>query len=211
MIKYLLFDLDNTLYSSAYGLEDNVKRRMQEYSAAFLGISAEAAWKERMGKVDLYGTCLEWLLAEKGFSDIEDFLAAVHPADEADCLPPDPELRKFLAGISVPKAILTNSPREHADRVVGRLGLEGIFTHIFDIRLCNFIGKPQPVFFRAALNILGVNADTVLFIDDSPRYVEGFIKLGGHGVLLDENNLHPNFPHPRIRRLEELSVYLERL
>ena len=211
MLNYLLFDLDNTLYSSACGLEDNVRRRMQEYSAAFLGLSAGEAWKERMDKVHIYGTNLEWLMAEKDFTDIEDYLAVVHPADEADCLPPNPELRKFLAGISVPSAILTNSPREHVDRILSKLDLEGIFTHIFDIRLCNFIGKPQPVFFRAALNILGVQSDTVLFIDDSPRYVEGFIKLGGQGVLLDENNLHPNFPHPRIRRLEELSAYLERL
>jgi len=208
MLNYLLFDLDNTLYSSACGLEANVRERMQKYSAAFLGLSAEEAWKERMDKVHLYGTNLEWLIGEKGFTDIEDYLATVHPPDEADSLQPNPALRKFLEGISVPKAILTNSPREHADRIIDKLGLEGIFTHIFDVRLCNFIGKPHPDFFRAALNILDEQPDTVLFIDDLPRYVEGFIKLGGHGLLYDENNLHPDFPHPRIQRLEELSAYL---
>ncbi|MCL2879276.1 MAG: HAD-IA family hydrolase, partial [Treponema sp.] len=106
-------------------------------------------------------------------------------------------------------AILTNSPREHADRILGRLGFEGLFTHIFDIRMCNFIGKPQPVFFNKALDTLGVQAETVLFIDDGPRYVEGFIKLGGNGVLYDENNQHPDFPHPRIQRLREITAFLK--
>ena len=209
MINYLLFDLDHTLYSSKYGLENNVRRRIQEYVAVYLGLPVEAAWKQRTDRAHLYGTCLEWLRAEKGFTDIEDYLAAVHPVNEADTLPPDPALRKFLEGIAIPKAILTNSPREHADRIMGKLEFEGLFTHVFDIRICDFIGKPHPVFFNKALDTLGVKAKTVLFIDDTPRYVEGFIAMGGNGVLFDENNLCPDFPHPRIQRLEEIVTYLE--
>jgi len=208
MVKYLLFDLDHTLYSSKYKLEENVRRRIQEYLAKFLGLSVEDAWKQRADKMHLYGTCLEWLLAEKNFSDIEDYLAAVHPQGEADALAPDPELRKFLESIKIPKAILTNSPREHADLVLGKLRFEGLFSHIIDIRMCNFIGKPHPDAFNKAAGILGTDIEQILFIDDVPRYVEGFIRLGGKGILYDENNLHTDFQYPRIQRLQELTANL---
>ena len=208
MIKYLLFDLDNTLYSSRYGLEDNVSRRIREFTAAWLGISPEEAWRLRMANMGQYGTCLEWLIAEKGFTDTETYLSAVHPGDEAETLPPDEALREFLAGIPVPKAILTNSPREHADLILKKLGISGLFTHIFDIRQCNFKGKPQPEVFENALAKLGVCAEEVLFIDDSPYYVKGFIAMGGSALLFDENDVHKDSGLPRIRELRELAGFI---
>ncbi len=207
VIDYLLFDLDNTLYSSRYGLEDNVRRRIQEFSASFLGLSVEETWKQRMA-ADKYGTNLEWLMAEKGFAEPELYLAAVHPEDEADTLPADPALADFLRGLPVPKAILTNSPLEHANLILKKLGCENLFTHIFDIRLCGYTGKPHPAFFQKALDMLAVKAANVIFIDDVPRYAEGFLALGGQSLLLDENDEHADYPHPRIRRLEELKDFL---
>ncbi|MDR2134694.1 MAG: HAD-IA family hydrolase [Treponema sp.] len=204
MIKYLLFDLDNTLYSSRYGLEENVARRMREYTAAWLGTSPEEAWRLRLERIGAYGTTLEWLMAEKGFTDAEGYLAAVHPEDEAENLPPDPELGAFLEAIPVPKAILTNSPREHADRILARLALGDIFTRVFDIRETGFKGKPGAGVFERALSILGVKARETLFIDDNPRYAAGFTAIGGRGLLLDENGIHPDFPGPRIRNLREI-------
>ncbi|MDR1586341.1 MAG: HAD-IA family hydrolase [Treponema sp.] len=204
MIKYLLFDLDNTLYSSRYGLEERVGRRMREYAAAYLGTSPEEAWRLRLEQAGPYGTTLEWLMAEKGLTDADSYLAAVHPEDEAENLPPDPELGAFLKAIPVPKAILTNSPREHADRILARLALGDIFTHVFDVRETGFKGKPDSDVFHRALSILGVEARETLFIDDNPRYVAGFTALGGRGLLLDENNTHPDHRGPRIRNLREI-------
>ncbi|MDR1318688.1 MAG: HAD-IA family hydrolase, partial [Treponema sp.] len=204
MIKYLLFDLDNTLYSLHHGLEEKVGRRMREYTAAYLGISPEEAWRLRLEWAGAYGTTLEWLMAEKGFTDPDSYLAAVHPEDEAENLPPDPELGAFLKAIPLPKAILTNSPREHADRILARLALGDIFTHIFDIRETAFKGKPNRKVFERALSILGVKAGETLFIDDNPRYVTGFTALGGRSLLLDEDDTHPGYPGQRIRTLREL-------
>ena len=208
MLKYLLFDLDNTLYSCRYGLEDNVGRRMRGFAAAFLGLTPEETWQQRMAAVQQYGTCLEWLMGEKGFTAIEDYLAAVHPIDEADSLLPDVELRAFLSGLPLPCAILTNAPREHADRVMGKLELGGIFTHVFDIRQCGFLGKPRREVYDNALRVLGVSAQEVLFIDDHPRYVYGFTALGGNGLLFDENDIHKNYTSHKIRDLKELTHFL---
>ena len=206
MLKHLLFDLDNTLYSCRHGLENNVRRRIREFTAVLLGVSPDEVWRQRMA-CPQYGTTLEWLMGEKGFTGVEDYLAAVHPPDEADALPPDPELRAFLESVPIPKAILTNSPREHADRVLGRLGIADLFTHIFDIRQTGFKGKPRPDVFNHALRVLGVQAAEVLFIDDSPDYVKGFLALGGRGLLLDETDAHGDYPCRRIRELRELADY----
>jgi putative hydrolase of the HAD superfamily len=208
MLKHLLFDLDNTLYSCRHGLEDNVRRRMLEFAASFLGLPSEDVWQQRMAQRQKYGTTLEWLMSEKGFTDVEAYFAAVHPKDEADSLPPDLRLRAFLADIPIPKAILTNSPREHADLILGKLGITDLFTHIFDIRQTAFKGKPRPEVFKHALAILDINAADVLFIDDHPDYVKGFLALGGRGILLDENNAHGGYPHPKIRELPELVQFL---
>jgi len=210
MLKYLLFDLDNTLYSNRYGLEENVGRRIKEFAAAFLNETPEETWRQRMAITDKYGTCLEWLMEEKGFTDAEAYLAAVHPGNEADTLPPDPELRDFLLGIPVPKAILTNAPREHADLILNKLCLNGIFTHIFDIRQCGYFGKPRREVFENALRILRVKAAEVLFVDDNPSYVEGFIAIGGHGILIDENDVHKNTALKKIRNIKEILPLIHR-
>jgi putative hydrolase of the HAD superfamily len=210
MIQYILFDLDNTLYSARYGLEDHVRRRMREFLAAHLGVSPEEAWRQRTERVGEYGTTLEWLIAERGFTAVERYFAAIHPGDEADILPPDPALRDLLEKIPQPKAILTNSPREHAERVLDKLKLSGLFTRIFDIRGNGFQGKPRPEVFFRAFSALGAAPEEVLFVDDIPAYVEGCCALGGRGVLLDENNACPGYPHPKIRALGELEDLLGR-
>jgi putative hydrolase of the HAD superfamily len=204
MIQYILFDLDNTLYSARYGLEDKVHHRIRNFLAAYLGVSPEEAWRQRAERIGDYGTTLEWLNAERGFTNIDAYFAFVHPEDEADSLPPDPALRDFLAHIPQPKAILTNSPREHADRIIGKLGFSGLFTHIFDIRGNGLKGKPHREAFFRAFNSTGASPGEVLFVDDTPAYVEGCRALGGKGVLLDEYNTLPGYPYPKIRDLREL-------
>ena len=208
MHKYLLFDLDNTLYSCRYDLEDNVRRRMKEFSAVFLGITPEEVWQMRLEQGKKYGTTLEWLMNDKGFTDVETYLAAVHPKGEADNLPPDPQLKIFLESIRIPKAVLTNSPGEHAELILDKLGIAGLFTHIFDSRQCGFKGKPHSDVFNYALNILGMRPADVLFIDDNPQNVEGFIVMGGGGLLLDENNVFNDYPYSKISDLKELKKYI---
>jgi putative hydrolase of the HAD superfamily len=208
MIQYLLFDLDNTLYSARYGLENNVHRRLREFVAHYLGLPPEEAWRQRAERIQDYGTTVEWLRAERGLTDTDRYFAAIHPENEADSLPPDPALRDFLQSIPLPKAILTNSPREHAERVLDKLTLSGVFTHLFDIRENGFRGKPRPEAFYRAFNRLGATPEQVLFIDDIPSYVDGCRALGGRGVLLDENDRSAAYPPPRIRNLRELEGLL---
>jgi putative hydrolase of the HAD superfamily len=210
MIQYVLFDLDNTLYSVRYGLEENVRRRIRAFLASYLGLSPEEAWRQRAERINDYGTTLEWLSVEKGFTRIEEYFARIHPEDEADALPPDPALRALLENIPQPKAILTNSPREHADRIINKLGFSGLFSHIFDIRGNGLKGKPNPRAYLHSYDLMGAAPREVLFVDDTPSYVDGCRAAGGKALLLDENDAWPDYPGARIRHLRELGGFIER-
>jgi putative hydrolase of the HAD superfamily len=196
------------LYSARYRLEDNVYQRIAEFIAAYLGVSPEEGMRQRYEQIGQYGTALEWLRAEKGFMDIEAYYAAIHPPNEADSLPQDPKLRTFLESLHLPLGILTNSPREHADRILDKLGVSDLFTHVFDIRWNQFRGKPAPEAFRRVLEVLGTRPETTLFIDDMPRCVEGYCGIRGKGLLLDEGGIYPDYPGDRIRTLPELRFFL---
>ena len=209
MINHILFDLDSTLYSVKFGLEANMINYMREFLAEFLGTSIEQAMVERHKMIGNYGTTLEWLMAEKGFTDVDYYMHKLHPDNEADILPPHPELRDFLESLPCPCSILTNSPGFHADRVIKKMGLEGIFRKVFDIESNNFKGKPHAAAFWRALEALGLSPNETMFIDDHPRYVEGFLALGGRGILFDENDIHKEYPRDRIKDLRELTRFLD--
>jgi putative hydrolase of the HAD superfamily len=208
MIRCILFDLDNTLYSVKTGMEEGFQRRIIAFTSRFLGITPEEALSQRREGITRYGTTIEWLIGDKGFTAIDEYYAAVHPAGEEDVIPPDPQLRLFLEGLAMPLAILTNSPREHTDRVLDKIGIAGLFTRVFDMRWNGNQGKPLPIAFTRALDALGSDAGNTLFIDDTPRYVQGYLSLGGKGLLRDELGRHPDYRHPKIRELPELTRYL---
>jgi putative hydrolase of the HAD superfamily len=208
LFAHILFDLDNTLYSCQNGLEAAVGRRVREYVASYLGMSIEEATAERKKRIELYGTTLEWLMAEKGFTDIDDYYRKVHPENEADTLEADPELRAFLKSLPCPISILTNANREHADLIIRKLGVEDLFTEIFDMRRNGYKGKPRKDVFRSVLDTIGAAPEEVLFVDDVPSYLTGFLELGGRGILLDELDAHADYPGERIRNLTEIKNLL---
>ncbi len=208
MIRFLLFDLDNTLYPSSNPMESEIVGRMNEYTARFLNLSVEEAVERRRAQMPRHGTTLEWLIAEYGFDDPEDYLAAVHPEGEEASIEPDPALGEFLRSLPYPKAVFTNSTREHADRVLRKLGFPEIFQEVFDIRFNHLKGKPHPAAGLRVCAALGVKPSETLLVDDLPRYVRGYRECGGVGVLVDDRNRHPDFDSFRIASLYDLGPLL---
>lgn len=208
MLRYLLLDLDNTLYSESHGLEKAVFVRMMRYAADFLGLSVEEAMEKRRAIKSSYGTTLEWLIRDHGYSDIEAYFAAVHPEGEEEPLSPDPALGRLLDSMDLPKAIFTNAPREHAERILARLGVSDRFEEIYDVRFNQFQGKPHVEAGLRVCAACGVEPNEALFVDDLPRYVEGFIAAGGRGILLDELDRHGHETMRRIHSLVELPAIL---
>jgi putative hydrolase of the HAD superfamily len=208
MVKNILFDLDSTLYSAGFGLEKRVRERIYAFTAAYLGLSVKEAEAERGKNMDRYVTCLEWLTAEHGLTDIDSYFLAIHPENEADALVPDTQLRPFLKSLPAPLSILTNSSLVHTKRLLKILGVEDCFTRIFDICWNQFQGKPRPEVFKRTLAALNAEAGETLFIDDDRRHIDSFCSMGGRGILFDEFDAYPDYPHDRIRELKELNRFL---
>jgi putative hydrolase of the HAD superfamily len=208
MLRLVLFDLDNTLYSDSLGMDRDIVIRMNAYVADFFGISVHKALALRRQYAKKYGTTLEWLMAEHDFTDTEAYFAAVHPDGEEYCLEKDPELARALDAVKLPKAVLTNSPSEHADRVLRKLGVVDRFDAVFDIRFNALRGKPHAEAYRRACEASGVAVEDVLFVDDMPKYARGFIDIGGRALLIDEADRFADEDLPRIRSLVELPDYV---
>ena len=118
MLRALIFDLDNTLYPASAAMEEHTIARMNEYTSRLLGTSIEEAIAIRREHMPRYGTTLEWLMAEHGFTNPDHYFSYVHPEGEEDLVEFDPALGPFLDSLKLPKFVFTNAPMEHADRVL---------------------------------------------------------------------------------------------
>ena len=187
---HLLFDMDNTLYPASSAMDKGITRRMLECVADFFHCTMDEAIALRSERIVHYSTTLEWLRSE-GLTDVEGFLAHVHPSNEAEELPPQPGLRDFLISLNMPMSILTNAPHEHADTVLEKLGIADLFEAVTDIRDAGFNGKPYPDSYMAALKKVGATIENTLFLDDMQKYTDGWVALGGTAVLIGSPNGKP--------------------
>lgn len=210
-LRHLLFDLDETLYPSSSTLGEEISRRMTLFVSEYLRLDAEAATAVRRDLSRRYGTTLAGLIAEHGLTDTERYLEFCHPMEVDRHLRPDPSLEEALSALSLPKSILTNSPREHAERILAFLGIAHHFPRIYDIRFSALKGKPHEEAYRGVLADLGCAAEQVLFIDNRRDYLEGFRALGGLVLLVEEGEAPGEAGGedlPRISAVRELPAYL---
>jgi len=168
-------------------MDTGITHRMLSCVADFFHITYDEAVMLRAQHLPEFSTTLEWLRHE-GFTDTEYYFSRVHPENEADELPPDPILRPLLVSIAIPKLILTNSPKEHADRVLAKLNIADLFTHICDIRSCGLNGKPYAGAYQKALALCNGTVDDTIFFDDQYKYTDGYEALGGTAVIVGTKN-----------------------
>jgi putative hydrolase of the HAD superfamily len=210
---YLLFDLDETLYPASCGLMQAVSARMNTFVAEYLGLPPEQARELRRNMSLRYGTTLTGLMREHGLTDPERYLAYVHDVDVERILPRDPELAPALRAIPLAKSVLTNSPLEHALRVLDRLGVRELFERVFDIRFNGLTGKPESAVYGRVLAALGRKPNGVLLIDNRLDYLLPFRALGGMVLLVDENGVSGDAPDrdagiPRLWDIKQLPDFL---
>ena len=203
-----MFDLDNTLYSEKNGMERRVLERINEYVSRYLGWPPEETNARRREGARRFGTTLEWLVFEKGLKDVEGYFASTHPEGEEAGLSADLGLQALLDSLDYPKIVLTNAPMEHAERVMKALGIEDRFARVFDIKYNGLVGKPHPKSYLRALEASGLSAETTVFIDDSPKYIKGYLALGGRAILKDEGERFADLGFERILSLDELPALL---
>jgi len=186
MIKYILFDLDDTLYSTETGLMAAVGERIHQYIQERVGLDLAMARDLRRHYLQTYGTTLKGLQVHYNV-DTEDYLAYVHDVPLGDYLQPDEALDRALAEIQAEKIVFTNATTEHARRVLRSLGVEHHFSGIVDLRTTNYQNKPQPGAYQCVLDILGARPEECLMVEDSVRNLRPAQELGMVTVLVNSS------------------------
>ena len=165
MIRYALFDLDDTLYPPAAGLMEALSRRFTQCISEELGISLEAAEALRREYGKRYGSTTQGLALHHNV-DTGQFLTEVHDLPIEDYLQPDPELGCLLDCIHAQKGIFTNAPEAYARRVLDVLGVADRFCRVFAIEFSDYRGKPDPLVYERVVAELGAPDSAVVMLDD---------------------------------------------
>jgi putative hydrolase of the HAD superfamily len=184
-ISAVLFDLDNTIYPASSGLMKGVDVRITEYVRNLLGVDLEQARELRRHYYVTYGTTLSGLQLHHGV-DAEHYMAYVHDLAIETFLASDAELDRLLSELAATKAIFTNAPAEHARRVLGVLGIERHFAHVFDIRFSGFRPKPDPAVYHSVLDTLRVGGGEAILVEDTPQNLAPARTLGMTTILVGE-------------------------
>lgn len=180
-----VFDLDNTLYPAECDLFAQIDVAMTRYVSHLLGVEREEALKVQKQYYLEHGTTLAGLMARHS-ADPHHFLEAVHDIDYSP-IQPDPELGALLSALPGRRFVLTNGSRGHAERVVARLGVDGLFQDLFAIEDMNFAPKPNPQAFRLLIERHAFDPADAIFFDDLPRNVAAAKALGFTSVLVQSD------------------------
>ena len=191
-IEAVLFDLDNTIYPASNGLMQTIDQRIGEYVQRVLGIDEEEAMRLRRHYYAEYGTTLRGLQNHHRHVETETYLQYVHDVALDAFLASDAHLDTMLAKLDARKAIFTNSPREHAERVLEALGIAHHFERIFDVRFFDFVAKPNPEAYARVLDEIGVDGRRTMLLEDTPSNLPPAKDLGMTTILLSDDDA----PHP---------------
>ncbi len=189
-MEAVLFDLDNTLYAPERELFALIDGRINRYMSEVVGIPGAQVDGLRRSYWQRYGVTLQGLMRHYGV-DPEDYLEYVHDVDVASRLQSDQSLRCALEGVEAPMVIFTNGSRDHAERVLGALGIRDLFQEIYDIRVAAYQPKPFTEPYRAVLECLGADPRACTMIEDSIPNLETAKQLGMRTVLVGPEHCAP--------------------
>ena len=175
-IKYWLFDLDNTLYSGDTKVFDQVDKKMSLFISDKLNVTLEEAKKIQKNYFQEYNTTLNGMIKNHKI-DAQEFLEFVHDVD-LGFLKKDTELQNELANLQGKKFIFTNGSKAHAANVTKRIGIQNIFSGVFDIVDADFFPKPSIIPYKKIIEKYGIDPQYCIFIEDIARNLKPANELG---------------------------------
>ena len=206
--RYLIFDLDDTLYPRASGLQQEVRRRIIRYMVEQLGMPAEEAVALRQRYVAQYGTTWAGLLRHQRI-DLDSYMVYVHDIPLPRYLHVNRTLDAVLEAISLQKIVWTNAPVAYAERVLHALGIRRHFARIVDVQAMNNLNKPMPEVYPRVLGLLGTEGAACILVEDSVNNLRAARSVGMVTVLVDgPEDANADFV---IKGVEEIGEVLRRL
>jgi putative hydrolase of the HAD superfamily len=188
MYRFVVFDLDETLYPRNVGLMQEIGVRINRYLIENLHLGQDQANELRRRYYNQHGTALRGLVVERPDVDPEDYLHFVHDICLTDYLGPDPALAEMLRSIPLTKVIFTNATAEHARNVLNILGIAEQFADIVDVRRVEYVSKPNAEAYERLLTILRAAGDECILIEDSARNLLPGKALGMTTILVDSED-----------------------
>jgi putative hydrolase of the HAD superfamily len=210
-----IFDLDNTLYRSDSDLFSQIESRMTDYIARHLKLTAEEAHRLQHIYYRDYGSTLSGLMDRDGV-DPDHFLFYVHDID-LSVLKSDQALGEALGRLPGRRYVFTNGCRNHAERVLERVGLTAIIDDIWDIRTLGFVPKPQPGAYDRIVEFAGFAPHNAAMFEDMARNLMPAYALGMTTVWINNgsswSHQGPDYP-PVARRyihheIDDLGEFLQ--
>jgi len=182
-VRDWIFDLDNTLYRADNGIFAQIDGRMTQFVSGLLGMERDAARQVQKQLYRDHGTTLAGLIAVHKI-DPEPYLDFVHDIDLSG-LEPDTALRDALLRLPGRRFVFTNGCRNHAARILERLRLADLFEQVWDIRTIDFVPKPGPAAYDAAVAAGGVTPRKAAMFDDIARNLVVPHEMGMTTIWLD--------------------------
>ncbi|KAF8952502.1 hypothetical protein BGZ52_005827 [Haplosporangium bisporale] len=179
--RVFFFDIDNTLYPKDSGIPDLMREKIEKYF--------EDAGFERGDdkKVD-------------GALPLEEILHENIP------------LRDMIKSMNIEKKwLFTNAGKEHAERVIKCLGLEGLFDGLTycDYNDKAFTCKPDADSFHKAMREAGVvHPSNCYFVDDAAANCDKAMDIGWTAVHVADDPVVSNYGHFQIASIMELPKVL---
>lgn len=159
-----VFDLDNTLYPRPEGLWRQIHGRMQDFICDLLGVDQDAAEALQVKYFREYGLTMRGLMLNHGV-DPDVFNEHAHDVDLSD-IAPNAALAAAIASLPGRKVIHSNSNAGHIERVVARIGLEGVFDAAYDIAHTDYTPKPAASAYRAVMDAEGFDPSRAAMFED---------------------------------------------
>ena len=185
LIKYWLFDLDNTLYSAKTKVFDQVEKRMTQYVSNKLDVSMDKAKKIQKNYFHEYNTTLNGLIKNHKI-DASEFLEFVHDID-INFLKKDLKLSEELKKLGGKKMIFTNGPKKHALNITQKIGIDQHFDDIFDIVDSNFMPKPNMEPYKKLIEKHKIDPNLCVFVEDIARNLKPAYEMGMTTVWIEND------------------------
>ncbi|MFZ5616199.1 MAG: pyrimidine 5'-nucleotidase [Pseudomonadota bacterium] len=181
-VESWVFDLDNTLYPAECRLFSQIDARMTDYIRMTVGVEHDEARRLQKHYYVKYGTTLAGLMIEHAAAP-DEFLEYVHDIDFS-VVPEDAALRQSIEALPGRRYIFTNGSVAHADKVLSRIGLSGLFDDVFDIRAAEWTPKPHRQTYERFLNRCIVRPKEAAMFEDLAHNLEAAHALGMTTVLV---------------------------
>jgi putative hydrolase of the HAD superfamily len=182
-IKTWIFDLDNTLYSADSGIFQQVHELMGKFVSAHLNIDIDQAKQIQKKYYKQHGTTLRGMMDNHGV-DPDYFLTEVHRLDYS-IVEPNHKLNEELKKLKGRKIIFTNANMQHALDVLERLELSNFFDEIYDIKMANYIPKPEISSYKQLIEQFNISTESAAMFDDIAKNLVPAKKVGFTSIWID--------------------------